>query len=275
MSEPTVGEAEARAAGDRIRARKITAESAVAGFEQAFAEFVGMPEAVAVDSGTAALHLALLDAGGGPGDEVWVSDLTFIATANAASYCGARVTLVDSEPETWNLDPNVVVDELASRARTRTPMPAAIVPVHLLGHPAELGPILDAAQAHGIPVIEDAAEALGSRWIGGPLADRVPGTVGTVGIYSFNGNKIMTTGGGGMLVSTDRERLTRIRHISHQAKVPGSDYEHDAIGFNYRLSHIAAAIGTVQLAHLNGMIDRRREIATHYEQAFADLAEVG
>ena len=275
MSEPTVGEPEARAAGDRIRARKITAGPAVADFEAAFAEFVGMPEAVAVDSGTAALHLALLDVGVGAGDEVWVSDLTFIATANAAHYCGARVTLVDSEPETWNLDPNVVVEELAARARSGAPMPAAIVPVHLLGHPAELAPILDAAGEHGIPVIEDAAEALGSRWTEGPLAECAPGTVGTVGIYSFNGNKIMTTGGGGMVVSTDPERLRRIRHVSHQAKVPGSDYEHDAVGFNYRLSHIAAAIGSVQLEHLPGMIDRRREIASRYEAAFADLPDVG
>ena len=275
MSEPTVGEPEARAASERIVARKITAGPAVTDFEAAFAEFVGMPEAVAVDSGTAALHLALLDVGVGAGDEVWVSDLTFIATANAAHYCGARVALVDSEPETWNLDPTVVVKELDARAKAGAPMPAAIVPVHLLGHPADLAPILDAAQIHGVPVIEDAAEALGSRWTAGPLADRAPGTVGTVGIYSFNGNKIMTTGGGGMVVSPDAERLRRIRHISHQAKVPGSDYEHDAIGFNYRLSHIAAAIGSVQLAHLPGMIDRRREIASGYEAAFADLADVG
>ncbi len=234
-----------------------------------------MPEAVAVDSGTAALHLALLDVGVGAGDEVWISDLTFIATANAAHYCGARVTLVDSEPETWNLDPNVVVEELEARASPARAMPAAIVPVHLLGHPAQLAPILDAAAEHGIPVVEDAAEALGSRWTAGPLADRAPGTVGTVGIFSFNGNKIMTTGGGGIVVSGDPERLARIRHVSHQAKVPGSDYEHDAVGFNYRLSHIAAAIGSVQLEHLPGMIDRRREIAQRYEDAFADLPDVG
>jgi dTDP-4-amino-4,6-dideoxygalactose transaminase len=275
LSEPTVGEPEAERAAGAIRARKITAGPALADFERGFADFLGVGEAVAVSSGTAALHLALLDAGVGPGDEVWVSDLTFIASANAAAYCGARVTLVDSERETWNLDPQVVVDELEQRAAQGAPMPAAIVAVHLLGHPADLAPIADAATRHGVALVEDAAEALGSSWTDGPLAGMVPGTVAPVGIYSFNGNKIMTTGGGGMLVARDGDRLARLRHLAQQAKIPGSDYEHDAVGFNYRLSHVNAAIGSAQLERLPQMIDRRREIAVRYEHAFADLDGVG
>lgn len=275
LSEPTLGDAEAEAAAATIRARKVTAGPVLAEFEARFAELLGVPEVIAVSTGTAALHLCLLDAGVEPNDEVWVSDLTFVATANAASYCGAQLTVVDSERETWNLDPGIVVDELAARARAGRALPAAIVPVHLLGHPARLDPILDAAARHGVPVIEDAAEALGTTWTEGPHQGVAPGTVGMAGVFSFNGNKLMTTGGGGAIAAGDPARRARLRHLAQQGKVDGSDYEHDVIGFNYRLSHVSAAIGVAQLERLPNMLERRRAIADRYTEAFADLPEVG
>lgn len=275
LSEPTVGDAEAEAAASTIRARKLTAGPVLGDFEARLAELLEVPEVIAVATGTAALHLCLLDAGVGPGDEVWVSDLTFMATANAASYCGAQVTLVDSERETWNLDPNVVVDELSTRAKAGRPLPAAIVPVHLLGHPAWLAPILEAAELHGVPVIEDAAEALGTTWTEGPNRGVAPGTVGTAGVFSFNGNKLVTTGGGGAIVAPDAARRVRLRHVAEQGKIAGRDYEHDVIGYNYRLSHVSAAIGVAQLDRLPTMLERRRAIADRYAEAFADLPDVG
>lgn len=275
LSEPTVGQEEADAASATILARKLTAGPVLADFEARFAELLGVPEAIAVATGTAALHLALLDAGVSPGAEVWVSDLTFIATVNAATYCGARLTLVDSERETWNLDPELVVDELAARAKAGRAQPTAIVPVHLLGHPANLEPILTAAERYGVAVIEDAAEGLGTTWTEGPYAGRAPGTVATTGVFSFNGNKLMTTGGGGALVAGDPARRARLRHLAEQGKIAGSDYEHDVVGYNYRLSHVSAAIGVAQLDRFPNMLERRRAIADRYAQAFEDLPDVG
>ena len=275
LSEPTLGDAEAEAAAATIRARKVTAGPVLPEFEARLAELLDVPEVIAVSTGTAALHVCLLDAGVSAGDEVWVSDLTFMATANAASYCGAHLTLVDSERETWNLDPDLVVAELDARGRAGRPQPAAIVPVHLLGHPARLEPILAAAARHGVPVIEDAAEALGSTWTEGALTGVAPGTVGQAGVFSFNGNKMITTGGGGAIVARDPARRRRLRHLAEQGKIAGSDYEHDVIGYNYRLSHVSAAIGVAQLDRLPDMLERRRAIADRYEAAFADRPDVG
>ena len=211
-------------------------------FEREFAERVGTEHAVACASGTAALHLAMLAVGVGPGDDVLVSDLTFIASANPARYCGARVILVDSEPSGWNLDPALVEAELDRRGRVGLRMPAAIVAVHVFGQLAALERILAAATDHGVPVIEDAAEALGGHWLSPPFRLRQAGTVGEIGVFSFNGNKVLTTGGGGMLVTADAAKAAKARHLSTQARLPGSDYVHDTIGFNYRLSNIAAAV---------------------------------
>ena len=275
MSEPTVGEEEADAVARAVRDGHLVFGPDLPAFEAALAGAVGAEDAVAVTTGTAALHLALLVAGVRPGDEVWVSDLTFIASLNAATYCGARVTLVDSEPRSWNLDPEVVVTEITRRARAGEPQPSAIVPVHLLGHPANLAPVLEVAAEHGIPIVEDAAEALGSRWVGGPLDGRVPGAVGAVGIYSFNFNKPISTGGGGMLVARDPAVLARARHLGSQAKIPGTDYRHDEVGYNYRLSNIAAALGVVQMRRLPGLIERRRAIAERVPHALAPLGLAG
>jgi dTDP-4-amino-4,6-dideoxygalactose transaminase len=271
LSEPTLGPAEVDAVARAVAAGHLTFGPDLPAFEAGFAAAVGVDEAVAVSTGTAALHLALVVAGVSPGDEVWVSDLTFIASANAAQQAGARITLVDSEPESWNLNPEVVVGELERRAAAGARLPAAIVPVHLLGHPADLAPIRAVAASFGIPVVEDAAEALGSTWTDGALAGRVPGTVGELGIYSFNFNKLISTGGGGMVVARDPATLARVRHLGSQAKVPGSDYVHDEIGFNYRLSNVAAAIGAVQIAKLPDLVARRRAVAERYRDAFAPL----
>jgi dTDP-4-amino-4,6-dideoxygalactose transaminase len=271
LSEPTIGPPEIDAATRAVAAGELTFGPDLPAFERGLAAAVGADDAVAVSTGTAALHLALLVAGVERGDEVWASDLTFIATANAADQCGARITLVDSEPDSWNVDPQIVVDELARRARAGATQPKAIVPVHLLGHPADVGPIVDAAARHGVRIVEDAAEALGSTWAGGALDGRAPGTVGDFGIYSFNFNKVISTGGGGMVVARDAGDLARVRHLGSQAKVPGSDYVHDEIGFNYRMSNVAAALGAQQIARLPQLVEQRRAIAARYRDAFAPL----
>ncbi len=275
LSEPTLGEEEVEAVSRAVRDGHLVFGPDLPAFEAAMAEAVGATGALAVITGTAALHLGLLVAGVAPGDELWVSDLTFIASLNAATYCGARVTLVDSEPRSWNLDPNLVIEELARRANAGEAMPKAIMPVHLLGHPANLEPMLVALHEHNVAIIEDAAEALGSRWVGGALDGTVPGTVGDIGIYSFNFNKPISTGGGGMLVARDEETLARARHLGSQAKIPDTDYRHDAVGYNYRLSNIAAALGMVQMQRLPHLIERRREIAARYRDALTDLGLTG
>jgi Predicted pyridoxal phosphate-dependent enzyme apparently involved in regulation of cell wall biogenesis len=271
LSEPTVGEEEAQAVARAVGDGHLVFGPDLPGFEAALARAVGATDALAVSTGTAALHLALLVAGVERGDEVWVSDLTFIATANALSYCGARIVLVDSEPESWNLDPQIVGDEIARRTRAGIAMPKAIVPVHLLGHPANLEPILPLLAEHHIRIVEDAAEALGSHWVGGALDSRVPGTVGDFGIYSFNFNKPISTGGGGMVVARHPDDLARARHLGSQAKIPNLDYRHDEIGYNYRMSNLAAALGVVQMQRLDGLIERRRAIALRYRDELADL----
>ena len=266
-----MGEQEAAAAARADRDGHLVFGPDLPAFEAALAQAVGADGALAVSTGTAALHLALLVAGVEPGDEVWVSDLTFIASANAVSYCGARMTLVDSEADSWNLDPQVVIEEIDRRARRNTPMPKAIVAVHLLGHPANLEPILPHLAEHDIRLVEDAAEALGSHWHGGALDGRVPGGVGDLGIYSFNFNKPISTGGGGMLVARTKEDLARARHLSAQAKIPNLDYRHDEVGYNYRMSNVAAALGVIQMQRLDGLIEQRRAIANRYRNAFADI----
>ncbi len=271
LSEPTIGPEEVEAAATAVRAGHLVFGPDLPAFEAALAAAVGAEEAVATATGTAALHLALVAAGIGPDDEVWISDLTFIATANAVSYCGAQLTLVDAETTSWNLDPEVIGAEIERRAARGLALPKALVAVHMLGHPANLEPILPVLAEHGILLIEDAAEALGSSWVGGELDRRVPGAIGDIGIYSFNFNKPISTGGGGMLVARDPVLRDRARHLGSQAKIPGSDYRHDAVGFNYRLSNVAAALGVQQMKRLPELIERRRAIATRYERALTPL----
>lgn len=232
-------------------------------FEAEVAKTAGVAHAVAVSSGTAALHLALRLLGVGEGDEVLVPTLTFVATANAVTYTGASPVFIDSHPASWTMDPALVVDELDTRARMGK-LPAAVITVDLYGQCADYDPLVEACARHGIPMIEDAAEGLGATYRGQPA-----GSFGSAAIFSFNGNKMITTGGGGMLVSDDAELVAAARHLATQARDPAPHYEHSTVGYNYRLGNIPAAIGRGQLLHLSDKVARRRAINAAYRHAFS------
>jgi dTDP-4-amino-4,6-dideoxygalactose transaminase len=238
------------------------------GFEAELASFVGWPGVVAMSSGTAALHLALLVNGVGPGDEVLVSTFTFAATANAVTYLGARPCFVDSDSATWNMNPALLADELEVR-RAAGRLPAAVVVVDLYGQCADYDAIVPICEQYGVPLIEDAAEALGSSYKG-----RAAGTLGACGVFSFNGNKIMTTSGGGAFLSPDTAVADRVRYLATQAREPTAHYEHTEVGFNYRLSNLLAAMGRAQLGRLREMSARRLAINDHYRRTLADVAGV-
>jgi dTDP-4-amino-4,6-dideoxygalactose transaminase len=235
-------------------------------FEARFADYVGAKFAVACSSGTAAIHLALRLIGVETGDEVFVPTLTFVASVNPVLYQGGVPTLVDSEAVTWNLDPTLIADELDRRARAGKKQPKAVEVVHLLGHPVDLQPIAEACERHGVVLIEDAAEALGARYTAGPLAGRHVGTVGKMGCFSFNGNKIITTGGGGMLTTDDETVARRAKHLTTQARLPGLEYRHDEVGYNYRLSNLSAALGMSQLELLDDFVAKKVAIARRYDE---------
>ena len=236
----------------------------IAAFEKAFAERVGLP-AVALASGTAGLHLALRLAGVGRGDEVFCSTLTFVAAANAIVYQSGVPVFVDSDRATWNLDPDVLSRALRERAAVNR-LPKALVVVHLYGQSADMDPILHACAEYGVAVIEDAAEAVGTLYKGKPA-----GTLGDVGVYSFNGNKIITTTGGGMLVSRNSAWIGKASYWSQQARDAALWYEHSELGYNYRMSNVLAGIGRGQLEVLDLRVQQRRAIAFRYRDAFADL----
>jgi dTDP-4-amino-4,6-dideoxygalactose transaminase len=272
LAEPTLGGNTARYLEECLATNFVSSVGPfVPRFEAAFAAAVGARYAVACASGTAAIHLGLHVLDIGPGDEVLLPTLTFVASANPVRYLGGTVTLLDSEPATYNLDPAIVIDELDRRARAGERQPAAIQVVHLLGHPAAIAPILEAAERHGVAVLEDASEALGARYVGGPLDGRHVGTLGRVGAFSFNGNKLITTGSGGMLVTDDEALARRARHLSTQARLPGPAYDHDEVGYNYRLTNIAAAIGLAQLEQLDDLLAGRRANAAAYDAAIEGL----
>lgn len=234
-------------------------------FERDLAARVGVQDAAALSSGTAALHLALILLEVGPGDEVWTATLTFAATANAIRYVGATPVFIDSERESWNLDPALLREALRD-ASARGALPKALVVVDLYGQCADYDPILATCQEYAVPVIEDAAEALGATYRGKPA-----GSFGAVGVLSFNGNKIMTTSGGGALLSDDSALVERARHLASQARQPAAHYEHEEVGYNYRLSNLLAAVGRAQLARLDGFVERRREINRRYRAAFGGI----
>lgn len=239
-------------------------------FEQEFAAAVGVRHAVALSSGTAALHLALLLLGVGPGDDVLVPTLTFVATANAVTYVGATPVFVDSERATWNIDPDLVADELARRARDGARQPAAVVTVDLYGQCADYIRLEATCAAYGVPLVEDAAEALGATYAGRPA-----GSFGAIGAFSFNGNKVITTSGGGMLVTGDEALARRARHLATQAREPVLHYEHRDIGFNYRMSNLLAAVGRGQLRHLEEKVERRRAVNAQYRRLLDGVPGVG
>jgi dTDP-4-amino-4,6-dideoxygalactose transaminase len=238
-------------------------------FELEVADYLGVASTVALSSGTAALHLALLTLGVGAGDEVLVPTLTFAATANAVVYVGARPAFIDSDRTSWNIDPALLEDELAARSQQGR-LPAAVVAVDLYGRCADWDAIQGSCDRFGVPVVDDAAEALGAGY-----GDRRAGALGACGVLSFNGNKIMTTGGGGMLVSDRREVVERARHLATQARDPAPHYEHSEVGFNYRLSNLLAAVGRGQLRRLPAMVQRRHEINRRYREALSDVPGIG
>ncbi len=230
----------------------------VEAFESEFARFCGAEHATACCNGTVALHLALMALGIGPGDEVIVPTLTYVATANVVRYCGAEPVFVESEPRAWNIDPSRIEEKITARTR-------AIIPVHLYGYPADMDPIMDLAQRHRLFVIEDAAEAHGAEYKG-----RKVGTIGDAGVFSFYGNKVITTGEGGMLVTNDSQLAERARHLKTQGVDPSKRYWHTTIGYNYRMTNLTAAVGLGQLEKISQHLTRRREIAEWYREDLVD-----
>lgn len=234
-------------------------------FERDMCAFTGAGHAVAVASGTAAIHLALILLEAGPGDDVLCSDLTFAATANPIVYQGARPVFIDSERSSWNLDPALLEEELRSRdAGGRRPK--AVIAVDLYGQCADYDAVRAVCDRFGVPLIEDAAEALGATYRGRPA-----GRFGRLGVFSFNGNKIITTSGGGMLVADDPEPIAAARFLATQARDPAPHYQHSRIGYNYRLSNLLAAVGRAQLETLPDKLARRREINALYRRELLGL----
>lgn len=237
-------------------------------FEEELAAYVGIPHCAALSSGTAAIHLGLIILGVRAGDEVICSTFTFSGSCNPIAYLGAIPVFVDSERETWNMDPDLLEEAILNRIKNGK-KPKAIIVVHLYGMPARIDRLMEIANRHDIPVVEDAAEALGSTYLGRKL-----GTWGTLGVYSFNGNKIMTTSGGGALVSENGKFIQKARFLSTQAREPFPHYEHREVGYNYRLSNVSAAIGRGQLRVLDSHIQARRENFEFYKRIFQAVSNV-
>ncbi|WP_334142964.1 DegT/DnrJ/EryC1/StrS family aminotransferase [Rhabdothermincola sp.] len=270
LSPPDVGPDERELLLDAVDSNWVSPLGPhVDAFERELAAYVGVGHAAALSSGTAALHLALLLHGVGPGDEVLVPTLTFIATASAVIYTGATPVFVDAEPSTWCVDPALVDTALRRRVKAGR-LPKAVIAVDLYGQCADYDGLEAVCAELGVALIEDAAEALGARYHG-----RAAGSFGRLGVFSFNGNKIITTSGGGMLVSDDRALVERARFLASQARDPAPHYEHSTVGFNYRMSNLLAAVGRGQLRHLDEKVARRRAINRRYRAALADLPGVG
>jgi len=234
-------------------------------FEREFCERIGVEHAVAVTSGTAAMHLALHNLGIGQGDKVLASSLTFIGGVSPIVFQGGMPVFIDSDRMSWNMDPGLLAEEIDSSKKAGN-LPKAVVPTDLYGQCADLDRILEICDPHGIPVIVDAAEALGATFRG-----RSAGCGAKAAVFSFNGNKIITTSGGGMLVSDDEKFIERARFLSQQARDPAPHYEHSIIGFNYRMSNILAAIGRGQLRTLDSHIEAKRIISDWYREALSDV----
>jgi len=247
-------------------------------FEQMIADYVGLPYGVAAVNGTAALHTALLVADIQPDEEVLVSTLTFIAPVNAIRYAGAWPVFIDCEPDYWQMDPQRVVDFLESEClwendrlinKSTAKQISGILPVHILGHPVDLDPILEIAEKYNLSVIEDASEGLGAKYKG-----EMVGSFGDIASFSFNGNKLITTGGGGMLVTSDEEVAKKAKYLTTQAKDDSLEYTHFEIGFNYRLTNILAAMGVAQMEQVDEYIGVKHQIARRYDEELVDIPGV-
>jgi len=234
-------------------------------FEREFCKTIGVSHSVALSSGTGALHLAMILLGVSAGDEVLVSSFTFVATVNAVTYVGATPVLIDSDDISWNMDPMLLEKELEDCAR-RGKLPKAVIVVDLYGQCADYDSINAICDHFKVPIVEDAAETLGATYKGRPA-----GSFGKMGVFSFNGNKIITTSGGGMLVSEDGALIDRARHLATQARDPAPHYQHSEIGYNYRMSNLLAAVGRGQLRALDQRVARRREIFEFYRSALGNI----
>jgi dTDP-4-amino-4,6-dideoxygalactose transaminase len=269
LSPPDVGELERRLLLEAFDSNWIAPLGHhVDAFEREFASAVGVPHAVALSSGTAALHLSLLALGVERGDDVLTSTLTFTATANAIAYVDATPVFIDVSPDTWTIDADLLEEELASRAR-RGRVPAAVIAVDLYGQCCDYDRLGAVCERYGAALIEDAAEALGASY-----RTRPAGSFGECAAFSFNGNKIITTSSGGMLVSRNKRVVERARHLSNQARDDAPHYEHSEVGYNYRLSNLLAAVGRAQLKNLPDKVARRRAINRAYREALGHYAGV-
>ncbi len=265
LSPPHMGEDEKRFVMEAFETNWIAPVGPhVDAFEDEFCQLVGCKYAAALASGTTALHLALYLAGVRRGDEALCSTLTFIASASPIVYVGAKPVFIDSERSSWNMDPAILADEIKKRAKYNR-LPKAVVLVHLYGQSADIDPILDVCNEYEVPLIEDAAESLGATYKG-----KNTGTIGRLGFYSFNGNKIITTSGGGMLVSDDTAMVNKARFLATQARDPAPHYQHSVIGYNYRMSNVLAGIGRGQLRVLKERIEARRHNFEFYREALAE-----
>lgn len=256
-----------------------TAGAFVSRFEKEIAAYVGSPYAVAAVSGTAALHLSLIACGVQPGDEVIVPTLTFVAPVNVVRYCNAYPVFMDCDRDTLCMDVDKVVDFISHECEQKKDgcrynrgtgrRVKAIIPVHIFGHPVDMDPLIDICSSNHIEIIEDATESLGSTYKG-----RLTGSMGKAGCLSFNGNKIITTGGGGMVLTCDESFASRVRHLSTQARRESREYDHDEIGFNYRLTSLQAAVGMAQIERLNEFITIKRRNAALYRELLSGIDEV-
>lgn len=266
LSTPHLGDQEQEYVAEAFRSNWIAPLGPnVDGFERELAEWVGVKHAAAVSSGTAAIHLALRLLDVGAGDEVFCSALTFVATANPIIYQGATPVFIDSEPESWNMSP-LALEQALSESRASGKLPKAVIVVNLYGQSADMDALSQLCDAYGVPMLEDAAESLGATYKG-----RQSGGFGRIGIYSFNGNKIITTSGGGMLVADDEDLVRRARFLATQAREPVAHYEHTTIGYNYRMSNILAGVGRGQLRVLADRVAARRRVFDRYRAGLADL----
>lgn len=255
VSQPSIAEKEIAYVTDAVSSGWVSSiGSYIEKFEKSFAEFCGVKYALTTSNGTTALHLALLSLGVGEGDEVIVPDLTFIATANAVTYVGAIPVMVDVDADTLCIDPSAIV-------RAITPRTKAIIPVHLYGHPAAMNEISEIARKHGLAVIEDAAEAHGAM-----LGERKVGSFGDCGVFSFYGNKIITSGEGGMITTDNEEIYLKCKRLRDHAMNPKKRYWHDEVGYNYRITNLQAALGLAQLERIESFIEKRRTIMGWYRE---------
>lgn len=263
LDAPNVGELEKRYINDAIdRGFVSTFGPLVAEFEEKFAKYLNVKKGVSAQSGTAAIHIALHELGIGKGDEVIVPVSTFIATVNPIIYVGARPVFVDADPDTWNIDPKAIEKNITKKTK-------AILLVHLYGNPCNMDAIMKIAEKNKLFVIEDATESLGSKYKG-----RYTGTFGGFGCFSFNGNKTITTGGGGMVVGDDERRLEHIKFLVNQAREDRRGYYHPEVGFNYRMTNIEAALGLAQLERLGGFLAKKRAFAQIYKNELGKEASI-